>query len=112
MTQFEQQLNGKFDEILKGYRANKNHNVSTDEEDVESRLPGPSNSKGKKLRSKHASNTTIGRDQDDLFYSSEMSGLRQPYTPFGIANETLNETIIINENREENADHHTDHPLS
>ena len=35
-----------------------------------------------------------------------MSELRQPYTPVGIANETLDETIIINENRQENADHH------
>ena len=112
MTQFEQQPNSKFEEILKGYRANKNHNVTTDEGDVESRQPGPSISKGKSHRSKHASNTTIGSDQDDWFCPSEMSGLRQPYTPLGIANETLNETIIINENREENADHHTDHSLS
>ena len=36
-----------------------------------------------------------------------MSELRQPYTPLGIANETLDENIIINENRQENADHHT-----
>ena len=34
-----------------------------------------------------------------------MSGLRQPYTPNGITNETLDETIIINENRQKNADH-------
>ena len=34
-----------------------------------------------------------------------MSELRQPYTPLGIVNETLDETIIINENRPE-ADHH------
>ena len=35
-----------------------------------------------------------------------MSELRQPYTPLGIANEALDETVIINENRQENADHH------
>ena len=74
--------------------------------------PGPFNSKGKNLRSTQASNTTKGRDQDDRFYPSEMSALRQPYTPLGIANETLNESIIINENRKEKADHHTDYPLS
>ena len=49
---------------------------------------------------------TIERDQDDRFYSSEMSELRQPYTPIGIAENTLDETIIIYENRQENADHH------
>ena len=35
-----------------------------------------------------------------------MGELRQPYTPIGIANETLDETIIVNENRQE-ADHHS-----
>ena len=49
---------------------------------------------------------TIERDQDDRFYSSEMSELRQPYTPIGIANETQDETIIINVNRQEKAYHH------
>ena len=49
---------------------------------------------------------TIERDQVDRFYSSEMSELRQPYTPIGITDETLDETIIINETRQENADHH------
>ena len=106
MTQIEHQLNNKFEEILKEIRANKNCNTITDEEDVESRQPGPSNAKPKGLRNKHASNMTIERDQDDRFYSSEMSELRQPYTPIGITDETLDETIIINENRQENADHH------
>ena len=106
MTQIEHQLNSKYEEILKEVRTNKNHNVTTDEDDVESGQHGPSNSKGKGLRSKQASNTTIERDQDDRFYPSEMSELRQPYTPLGIANETLDETIIINENRQENTDHH------
>ena len=35
-----------------------------------------------------------------------MSELRQPYTPLGITEDTLDETIIINENRQERADHH------
>ena len=35
-----------------------------------------------------------------------MSELRQPYTPLGIAEDTLDETNIINENRQERADHH------
>ena len=43
MTQIEHQLNSKFEEILKEIRANKNCNTTTDEEDVESRQPGPSN---------------------------------------------------------------------
>ena len=111
MTQIEHQLNSKFEEILKEIRANKNCNTITDEEDVESRQPGPSNSKPKGLRNKHASNMTIERDQDDRFYPSEMSELRQPYTPIGITDETLDETIIINENRQENADHHTGHTI-
>ena len=106
LTQIEHQLNSKFEEILKEIRTNKNYNVTTDEEDAESRQPGPSYPKTKGLRSKHASNMTIERDQDDRFYSSEMSELRQPYTPIGIANETLDEIITINENRQENADYH------
>ena len=35
-----------------------------------------------------------------------MYELRQPPTSFGVANETLDDTIIINENRQENADYH------
>ena len=112
MTQIEHQLNSKFEEILKEIRANKNCNTTTDEADAESRQPGPSNSKPKGLRNKHASNMTIERDQDDRFYSSEMSELRQPYVSIGITDETLDETIIINENRQETADHHTQAQLS
>ena len=58
-------------------------------------------------RNKHASNTTKDRDknQDDRLYSSELSELRQPYTSLGIANQTLDETVIKNENGLE-ADHH------
>ena len=70
------------------------------------RQPGPSNPKTKGLSSKHASNMTIERDQDDRFYSSEMSELRQQYSPIGITAETLDEIIIKNENRQEEADHH------
>ena len=47
------------------------------------------------------------KNQDDRFYPSEMSELRQSYTPLGIAEDTLDETIIMNENRQERADHHT-----
>ena len=107
MTQIKEPLTSKFEEILKEIRTNKNHYVTTDKEDVESRQPDPSSSESKGLRSKHASNTTIERDRDldDRFYPSDMSELRQPYTPLGITNETLDETIIRNENRQE-ADHH------
>ena len=76
MTQIELPLNSKFEEIPKEIRPNKNHNVTTDEEDVESRQSGPSSSKSKGLRSTHESNMTKERDQDDRFYSSEMSELR------------------------------------
>ena len=108
MSQIEEQLNNKFEEILKEIRTNKNHLVITDEEDVENNQPRPSNYRNKGLRNKHASNSTSNKDknQDDRFYPSEMSELRQPYTPLGIAEDTLDETIIINENRQERADHH------
>ena len=108
MSHVEEQLNNKFEETLKDIRTNRNYNIATDEEDAERSQPGPSNSEHRSLRNKHASNTTIDRDknQDDRFYPSEMSALRQPYTPLGITNETLDETIIINENRQENTDHH------
>ena len=55
MTQIEEQLNNKFEEI----RTNRNYNITTDEEDVERSQPGPSNSKNRSLRNKHASNTTL-----------------------------------------------------
>ena len=108
MSQIEEQLNNKFEEILKEIRTNKTHIVITDEEDAENNQPGPSNYKNKGLRNKHASNSTSdkNRNQDDRFYPSEMCELRQPYTPLGIAEDTLDETIIINENRQERADHH------
>ena len=109
MSQIEEQLKNKFEEILKEIGTNKNCIVLTDEEDAENNQPGPSNYRNKGLRNKHASNSTSdkNKNQDDRFYPSEMSELRQPYTPLGIAEDTLDETIIINENRQERADHHT-----
>ena len=108
MSQIEEQLNNKFEEILKEIGTNKTHIVKTDEEDVENNQPGPSNYKNKGLRNKHASNSTSdkNKNQDDRFYPSEMCELRQPYTPLGIAEDTLDKTIIRNENRQERADHH------
>ena len=98
MTQIGKQLNNKFDEILKEIRTNKNCIVITDEEDAENNQPGHSNSRNKGPRNKHASNSTLdkNKNQDDRFYPSEMSELRQPYTPLGIVEDTLDETIIIN----------------
>ena len=108
MSQIEEQLNNKFEEILKEIRTNKNYIVITDEEDAENNQPGPSNSKNKGLRNKHASNTTLdkNKNQDDRSYPSEMGELGQPYTPLRITEDTLDESIIINENRHEKADHH------
>ena len=106
MSQIEQQLNSKFEEILKEIRTNKENNVADDDEGAENNRPSTSNSENRHLRKKHASNNEIDRDQDNRFQSSEMHELRQPTTPFGLVNETLNDTIIINENRPE-ADYHT-----
>ena len=105
MSQIEQQLNSKFEEILKEIRTNKENNVTDGDEDVENNRPSTSNSENRHLRRKHASNNEINRDQDNRFQSSEMHELRQRTTPFGLVNETLNDTIIINENRQE-ADYH------
>ena len=108
MIQSEQQLNSEFEEILREIRTNRESNLINDEEDAEYSRPGTSNLKNRSLRNNHASNKTTDRDkdQDDRIYPPEMSELRQPYTSLGIANETLDETIIINENRQENADRH------
>ena len=107
MTQIEQQLNSKFEGILKEVRTNKENNLVDDEEDVEDNRPSTSNSENRFLRKKHASSngTNKNRNQDNRFQSSEMHELRQPSTPFGIANVTLDDTIIINENSQE-ADYH------
>ena len=108
MTQIEQQLNSNFEEILKRIRTNRESNLANDEEDVEDNGPSTSNPENKHLRRKHASNNEIDidRNQDNRFQSSKMYELRQPRTSFGVANETLDDTIIINENRQGNADYH------
>ena len=110
MSQIEQQLNSKFEEILKEIRTNKENNVADGDEGAENNRPSTSNSENRHLRKKHASNNEIDRDQDNRFQSSEMHEFRQPTTPFGLVNETLNDTIIINENRPE-ADYHNEHTL-
>ena len=56
MTQIEQQLNSKFEEILRETRPNRESNLANDEEDAENKRPGPSNSKNRSLRNNHASN--------------------------------------------------------
>ena len=107
MTQIEQQLNNKFEEILKEIRTNKDSNLVNDVEDAENNRPSTSNSGNNLLKRKHASNNRIDEDknQDNRFQSSAMSELRLSSTPFGVANETLDDTIILNENRQE-ADYH------
>ena len=108
MTQIEQQLNSKFEKILEETTTNRESNLINDEADAENNRPSTSNSENKNLRRKRASNSEIDkvRNQDNRFQASEMYDLRQPSTPFGIANETLEDTIIINENRQE-ANYHT-----
>ena len=108
-TQIEQQLNSRLEEILKEPRTNREDNLTNDEEDAEDSRPSTSNSENKHLRRKHASNNEIDKDrnQENRFQSSGMYELRQPSTPFGVANKTLDDTIIINENRQE-ADYQTD----
>ena len=108
MTQIEQQLNSKFEEILKEIRTNKENNLVDDEEDAEDNWPSTSNPENRYLRKKHASynETDKNRNQDNRFQYSEMHELRQPSTPVGVANVTLDDTIIINENRQE-ADYHS-----
>ena len=108
MTQIEQQLNSKFEEILKEIRTNRDSDLANGEEDAEDNRPSTSNPENKHLRRKHASNNEIerARKQDNRFQSSEMYELRQPSTCFGVANVTLDDTNIINENRQENADYH------
>ena len=107
ITQIEQPLNNKFEEILKEIRTNRESNLVNDEEDAENNRPSTSTSENKLLRRKHASNNEIDEDrnQDNRFQSSVLQ-LRQPSTSFGVANETLGDTIIIIENRQENADYH------
>ena len=108
MTQNDEQLNSKFEEILNENRVNRNNYIVSDYEDAENNRPSPSNLENRTLRKKHASNIAIDKDknQDDRFESLEMNELRQPYTPLGVVNETLDETVIINENKPE-VDHHS-----
>ena len=101
MTQIEQQLNSKFEEIVKGIRTNRQSNLANDEEDVEDKRPSTSNPENKHLRRKHASNNEFDKDknQDNSFQSSELYELGQSPTV------TLDDTIPINEIRQE-ADNH------
>ena len=104
----KQQLNSNFEEILKQIRTNRDSNLANDDEDDENNSPSTSNSENKFLKRKHASNNEIDKNtnQDNRFQSSEMYERRQPSTPFGVVNETLDDTIIMNENRQK-ADYHT-----
>ena len=104
MSQFEEHINSKFSEILKEIKVHKN--CDRDEDDENCSL-GPSSSGNKHLKQKHASNIENYKDkiQDNHFPSSDMDELRQPSTPLGVVNETLDETIIRNENRQD-ADYH------
>ena len=73
LTQIEQQLNSKFEEILKEIRTNRDSNLANDEEDAEDNRPSSSYSENTSLRRKHASNNEIdkGTNQDNRFQSSE-----------------------------------------
>ena len=102
MTQIEQQLDSKFEEILKEKRTNRESCLVDNEEDAENNRPVTSNSENEHLRRKHASDKVIDKDrnQHNHFQSSEMYELGQPTTPSGDLNETLNDTYIRNENRQ------------
>ena len=65
-------------------------------------MRGPSNLENKHLRTRHASNIEIdkNKNQDSHSQSSDMNELR-PTTPLGDIIETINDTIIINEDRTE-----------
>ena len=97
MTQIEQQLNNKVEEILKEIRTSREYILVDGEEDAENNRPGTSNSENKHLRRRHVSNNENDNDrnQDNRFQSSEMYELRQPSTPFGIINETLDDTTRL-----------------
>ena len=104
MSQIEKHPNSKFEEILKEIRVYKNCNREKDNENCD---PGPSIFRNEHLKKKHASNKENNRDRinDNRFPSSDMEELRQPSTLLGVANETLEDTVMINENRQE-ADYH------
>ena len=107
MTQNEQQLKCMFEKLLKEIRTNRDSTLANGEDVAENNRTSTSNSENKSLRRKHASKNEIdkGKNQDKLLQPSEMYELRQSATPFGVANETLDDTIIMNENRQE-ADYH------
>ena len=67
---------------------------TSNEVDAENNRCGPFNPEIKLLSRKHASNTEIDKDesQDNPSESSEINEPRQPSTPFGVVNETLNDT--------------------
>ena len=73
-------MKGKVEQILREISANKNNNLTTDEEDVENKRPGPPKSENKLLRRKHVSNIEIyeNRTHDNRFPSSAMDNLGQP----------------------------------
>ena len=49
ITQIEEQLKSKFEEILEEIRANRNNNLTADEDDAENNKPGPSYSENELL---------------------------------------------------------------
>ena len=100
LTQIEQYLNNKFKEILKESRK-KDNDLVNDEEDAEKNKPSTSKPDSKLLRRNHTSNTEINKDKNqDNRFQSETYEVRQPSTPFGVVIETLDDTIIISENRQ------------
>ena len=99
-SQIEEHSNCKIEEFLKEIRANRNCDRRKDDENCD---PGPSSSGNKHLKKKHASNikNNKNRNQDNHFPPSDMDELRQSTTPLGVVNENLDETIVMNENRQE-----------
>ena len=96
LTQYEQNLNSKFEEIHKEISTNRDNNSVTDKEDLEKNRTF--DSENRLHRSTHASHTEIDKDknQDNRFQFSEMDEQRQPSTTTGVPNETLDDPIIIN----------------
>ena len=74
ITQIEQQLSSKFEEIIKEIRTNRESDLANDEEDAEDNRPSTSNPENRHLRRKHASNNEIDKDRNqyNCFQSSEM----------------------------------------
>ena len=74
ITQIEQQLSSKFEEIIKEIRTKRESDLANDEEDAEDNRPSTSNPENRHLRRKHASNNEIDKDKNqyNCFQSSEM----------------------------------------